>query len=182
MIDDCGDVEAKTFVQEWINTYVFLSREFLLSFTFFSRPVISFSLLHIPISSLPKKLLLHRILPSIWSWKRSWRRRKSEITKSNSILEAFFSGEVPACRLFVLFDEILINLRLLEFQHFWKIVSHPNLSGEGGLRIFCSSPPPHFRFHFKTFRLPPSKLRTGSELKGTQWHTWSAKDKHKDFK
>jgi hypothetical protein len=50
MIDDCREVEANNeasvgFVQEWINTYAFLSRELLCHFLLF--PVISF-----PFSSL----------------------------------------------------------------------------------------------------------------------------------
>lgn len=42
MIDDCGGVDEESvgFVQEWINTYVFLSRE--LSFFLFPPPFISF--------------------------------------------------------------------------------------------------------------------------------------------
>lgn len=55
MIDDCGAIDESSeksvgFVQEWINTYVFLSREFLFSFRHYF-PLLVFLLIHIPISS-----------------------------------------------------------------------------------------------------------------------------------
>jgi hypothetical protein len=62
MIDDCREVEANNeesvgFVQEWINTYAFLSRELLCHFVLF--PVISFPFsslrVRIPISSSTKE-------------------------------------------------------------------------------------------------------------------------------
>lgn len=62
MIDDCGAVDESSeksvgFVQEWINTYVFLSREFLFSFCHYF-PLLVFLFIHIqfPQVFLRKKL------------------------------------------------------------------------------------------------------------------------------
>lgn len=47
MIDDCGDADMNSeksigFLEEWINTYVFLSREFFLPFFFYYFPLFPF--------------------------------------------------------------------------------------------------------------------------------------------
>jgi hypothetical protein len=60
MIDDCGEVDEYNeksvgFVQEWINTYVFLSREFL---PFFSLLVFLFSFLHLSTCQFPLSIFI----------------------------------------------------------------------------------------------------------------------------
>jgi hypothetical protein len=95
MIDDCGDVDEYNeksvgFVQEWINTYVFLSREFL---PFFSLLVFLFSFLFF--------IFPHANFLCLFSSRKLF-------TNSRSICEGKDLPKVLLVKA-VVFDEILIN-------------------------------------------------------------------------